>query len=711
MSNHQKETSPWYQTTYRWGQTNLTEIDPIKCDLEFWKKQWEKTKIQGVIINCGGIVAYYPSRFNIQRRAEYLGDRDYFKEFSDAAKASGLKVIARMDIRNVAKSFYTTHPDWFSLDKEGNPIVTQDMYFSCVNSDYYKTFIPNVLSEIIEKYHPDGFADNSWKGLTRNTICYCDNCKDKFQRERGLFLPEAVDWNDPIYCEWVRWGYECRLENWDLFNEVTKKAGGEDCLWIGMMHADAANPGGGFGDIYEMCKRSKIIFSDHQSRNQLNGFEENATSGSQLRLAASEDILVPESMSNYVTGSRIFRLSSSPPAETRMWMINGIAGGISPWYHHISGGQEDRRQFDIPVPIFRWHADCEKYLYNRKELSSVGLIWSQSNGDFYGRNNAAERVTMPWNGFSKAMMKSRIPFIPIHASDIARYESRLNTLILPDIAVLSEPQMDAICDFVHRGGNLVMTGSSATYDKNGNYKGDSRLWEMLGLSSTGEKAGIAGNVSNGLGHYEAHSYLRLPKNRHEIFSEFDRTDILPFGGSFDIVASTGALKPISSYIPPFPIFPPEFSWIRKEQPEVGTIFAGTLSNGARVVYFAADIDRCYGRSALPDHRILLANAVNWASGNSHPIKVQGPGYINCKAYLQENRFVIRSINLSGGNDSGYFEENFPIGPVKILVKKQGFDVKKARLAVSDTAVPFTIEDDCIAITISKIEDHELLIIE
>ena len=56
---------PWYKTTYRWAQTNFTEDDPVKVDLEFWRQQWRRTKTQGVIINCGGIVAYYPSKYEL----------------------------------------------------------------------------------------------------------------------------------------------------------------------------------------------------------------------------------------------------------------------------------------------------------------------------------------------------------------------------------------------------------------------------------------------------------------------------------------------------------------------------------------------------------------------------------------------------------------------------------------------------------------------
>ena len=88
---------PWYQRTYRWGQTNITEIDPIRYDIEWWREHWRRTRVQGVIINAGGIVAYYPSQYPLHYRAEYLEDRDLFADVMAAAREEGLAVLARMD--------------------------------------------------------------------------------------------------------------------------------------------------------------------------------------------------------------------------------------------------------------------------------------------------------------------------------------------------------------------------------------------------------------------------------------------------------------------------------------------------------------------------------------------------------------------------------------------------------------------------------------
>jgi hypothetical protein len=61
--NPPSSAAPWFERIRRWGQTNITEADPLHYDLDFWRAHWRRTKVQGVIINAGGIVAYYPTAF------------------------------------------------------------------------------------------------------------------------------------------------------------------------------------------------------------------------------------------------------------------------------------------------------------------------------------------------------------------------------------------------------------------------------------------------------------------------------------------------------------------------------------------------------------------------------------------------------------------------------------------------------------------------
>ena len=39
------DARPWHQKTLRWGQTNLTEQDPARIDIDFWRAHWKRTAL------------------------------------------------------------------------------------------------------------------------------------------------------------------------------------------------------------------------------------------------------------------------------------------------------------------------------------------------------------------------------------------------------------------------------------------------------------------------------------------------------------------------------------------------------------------------------------------------------------------------------------------------------------------------------------------
>src|ERR1035437_4458264 len=211
---------PWYLRTYRWGQTNITELDPIQYDIAWWREYWKRTEVQGVIINAGGIVAYYPSKSPLHHRAQFLNGRDLYGELTEAAHRDGLVVMARMGFNRTAEGFFQAHPDRFARKSDGQPHRSADKYITCINSPYYDEYLPGVLREIIERSHPEGLTDNSWAGLGRGSICYCDNCERKFRAKGGQPIPRQADWDDPVYRRWILWNYARRTEVWELNNRI-----------------------------------------------------------------------------------------------------------------------------------------------------------------------------------------------------------------------------------------------------------------------------------------------------------------------------------------------------------------------------------------------------------------------------------------------------------------------------------------------------------
>ena len=723
--------SPWYRRTLRWGQTNITERDPVRYDIAWWREYWKRTQVQGVIINAGGIVAYYPSKFPLHRRAQFLGDRDLFGELCRAAHADGLVVFARMDSNRAHEDFYRAHPDWFAIDASGKPFRAGDQFITCINSGYYDEYIPDILREIVERDRPEGFTDNSWSGLGRASICHCENCARKFHEKTRQPLPRGKNWDDAVYREWIQWNYARRVEVWDLNNRVTRGAGGSDCIWAGMNSGSIISQCQSFRDYKEIAARADILMLDHQSRSDASGFQHNGEAGKLIHGLLGWDKLIPESMAMYQAGKPTFRLSAKPEPEARLWMLEGFAGGIQPWWHHIGAYHEDRRAYRTAGPVMRWHRANEEFLVNRAPIASVGVVWSQQNYDFYGRDNVDELVELPFRGITQALIRARIPYLPIHADHLELEAANFSLLILPSFAAMSEAQVSGVRRFVERGGGLIATGETSLCNPWGEPRADFALADLFGVHALESRAAASDATPPKSAGETQHTYLRLlpgsrghveptgtslkpegAAERHLVLRGFEETDILPFGGTLTpLRVDPGATVPLT-FIPSFPIYPPETAWMREPRTDIPGLVLRTGTNGGRVAYLPADLDRRFARDNLPDHGNLLANLVRWAARDHLPLVVEGPGLIDCHLYRQPDRLILHLVNLtSAGYRRQPVDELIAVGPLRVRVTlPYGLRPRKARLLVSARSTALKSGKDWVSFELKSILDHEVVVL-
>src|SRR5690606_18642171 len=96
------------------------------------------------------------------------------------------------------------------------------------------------------------------------------------------------------------------------------------------------------------------------------------------------------------------------------------------------------------------------------------------NMDFFGRDDGGAHVDEPWNGWTQALVRGRIPYVPVHVDDLEREvaELGLKLLILPNLAALSDAQVAALRGFVEAGGSLLGTGLSSLCNEWGEVRED-----------------------------------------------------------------------------------------------------------------------------------------------------------------------------------------------------------------------------------------------
>ena len=118
-----------------------------------------------------------------------------------------------------------------------------------------------------------------------------------------------------------------------------------------------------------------------------------------------------------------------------------------------------------------------------------------------------------------------------------------------------------------------------------------------------------------------------------MLSGFEETDILPFGGVLEPLRVDAGAQVLTTFVPAFPIYPPETSWMREPKTDVPGLILNSTAGGARIAFLPADLDRRFGRDNLPDHGNLLANLVRWSAKDDIPLHVEGAGLIDCHLWV------------------------------------------------------------------------------
>jgi len=181
------------------------------------------------------------------------------------------------------------------------------------------------------------------------------------------------------------------------------------------------------------------------------------------------------------------------------------------------------------------------------------------------------------------------------------------------------------------------------------------------------------------------------------------------------------MKPVATFIPPFPVYPPEFSWMAVPETDIPAIYAGIRPDGGRTVHLTADLDRCLARGRLPDHDKLLAQAFHWLLEDRLPVRIEGPGTLDCRLYAQNDeqgrkRLILHLVNLTGcDGPPGSLAYVPPVGPMKISVRtdrfeKSGYSVPlTVETRVSGERISIVQEKEWMVCALNVIGDHELLV--
>jgi Hypothetical glycosyl hydrolase 6/Beta-galactosidase trimerisation domain/TAT (twin-arginine translocation) pathway signal sequence len=688
----------WVNKPMRWAQLTLVEDDPGKFDPGFWLDYFRRTHSDAVCLSAGGCVAYYPTQVPFHHRSAWLGDRDVFGALVEGCRKQGMVVIGRTDPHATYDDVQAAHPDWIAADAAGRPRrhwASPEMWVTCALGPYNFDFMTDVTREIMARYRVDGIFINRWDG---SGTCYCRHCRENFRAASGLELPPNDDPRQPAHRAYVLWRQERLFELWRLWDGAVREINPDSCV--------IPNTGGGATSSLDMRRIGELaptLMADRQSRRGLMAPWANGKNAKEFRAAMGSKPVVGI-FSVGLDETYRWKDAVQHPAETRLWVAEGVANGMRPWFTKFGGMINDPRWLKPVEDIYAWCHGAEPYLRNVRPLARVAIVYSQQTGWFHLGKGAPNDVDDAALGWYQALVEARVPFEMVHDRLLdAEHLAPYRTLILPNIAALSDAQCGQLRAFVAGGGGLIATSETSLDDEWGTRRADFGLSDLLGATW---KGGLQGPMHN--------AYLRLEHDAAPGNPLLRGLEDAPriIHGVWRVDVAANAVGPASplTLIPSYPDLPMEKVYPRQPRTDIPQVFMRELPGAGRVVYFPWDIDRTYWEVLAVDHGRLMQNAVAWATNEEAAVTVAGPGVLDVTFWRQESSVTVHLVNLTNPMMmKGPIRELVPIGGQRVRVRlPDGLTAKSVRLLVAGTTPEFTQSGGWLEVGVDSITAHEVV---
>lgn len=691
----------WYDRPMRWAQLTLVEDDPGKYDPAFWLDYFRRTHSDAACLSAGGCVAYYPTKVPLHYRSKFLGKSDPFGELVAGCRKLGMNVIARTDPHAAHQDVYDAHPDWIAVDAQGNKRkhwADPELWVTCALGPYNFDFMTDVTREIVSLYKVDGIFSNRWAG---SGMCYCEHCRDNFRKFSGLDLPRTLNPQDPARRQYIVWKEQRLFELWKLWDAEIKKIN-PDASYI-------ANAGGGALselDMKTIGELAPTLFADRQARHGLMPPWANGKNGKEYGATMGRKAIVGI-FSMGVEEAYRWKDSVQSSDEIRLWVADGIAHNLRPWFTKFNGKIIDHRWLKPVEELYGWHYRNERYLRNEKSLARVAIVYSQQTAAFYGGERARAKVEDHALGFYQALVEARVPFDMVHDHLFdAGHVDRYRTLILPNIAALSMAQCRQLSDYVQRGGNLIATHETSLYDEWGVRRNDFGLAKLFGASFDGR---IDTNLHN--------SYLNIEREPRGGFHPLvhgleDATRIIN-GANWVHVRPNAELASVPlTLVPSYPDLPMEEVYARIEHTNTPGVFAREIGR-SRVVYFPFDLDRTFWEVLASDHSRLIQNAISWTTNEEPPLTVEGRGVIDVSLWMQKGSLTAHLVNLTNPMMmKGPVREIIPAPAQRVRIRiPEGRRAGKVQLLVSGNTPRYSVNGNVLSVDLPSVDLHEVIALD
>jgi hypothetical protein len=585
-----QEPGWWMTEPIRWVQTNLRQVDAGLDAKRLAEQLWDM-KANVLLQGMGGIAAYYPTQVEFHYPSPQLPKgSDMFGDVVRELHARKIRVVGRYDLSKTPKAVFDAHPEWFFRQSNGQPVIYNGLYSTCINGGYYRDQALKILAEGLEKYDVDGLFFNMFGNQSRDYsgrevgLCHCDACQKKFRQLYNRDVPEKPD-------------EDYRRFMFTSSREVAKS----------------------IGDLIR-AKRPKAGYF-----NYIQEYTDGIMSESNTAVARPLP-LWPYSASDHVNRARNsqpgkmsvnlnmqfvdfwWRFATVPAQEIKLRAWQNIANGGALTFE-VNGtlDLQDRQALEAVKPIFRWAATNEQYFAGQQSAARVLLLGASAGT---GRTYSEES----YRGAFRLLSEEHIPFA---VADNMDWLGKRDF----DLVIVTDWAPAGLRQYAENSGKVLLLNATPP--------------EFEAPKVIKRENDLRG-------------YVRI--RDHAAFPSLKDIDLLMLSGPFSEVAASGP-APLT-LIPPSMIGPPEFVHIDIKDTSTPAIIETKIGRGS-LTWIPWNLAALYYRHSLPAHAGLFRDLVarlqvrQQIRTNAHPL-------VEMTLMRQKGRTLLHLINLTGHSQTGYF---------------------------------------------------------
>ncbi len=635
-----------------------------------------------LIINAGGIMAFYPTKLENQYINPYMKE-NMLKDVIEKCHNNGIKVITRFDFSRAHESIFKKHPDWFYISPKGERIINDDMYVVSIDAPYEQEVLFEIVEEVIDNYPIDGIFLNMPGYQTRNSYVgvYHGIDQNEYSRKRfsefsnGMVLPRDENLDDPVFRKYLEFKKYSVDDLMKRLNTLVKAKNRQIAICT-------------YGDRYidiirHEAQTNSLPYWPYMSSDNVN----NAKNSYPDHIISNASIQQISFQSRY---------NAIEPEETVIRLYENIANGSGLDMSLMGDFQdyEDERNYDVFRRVYAHHKKYEPYFGKYISPATIAVI---APGAWPAGEPAQE-----YRGIQLMLKESHLQYDIVEDGQIGNLERKLGQyklIILPEITNLSDEGINVITRLCEQGTNLIATNRSFS-------RNPDALLQLFG-------AKIVNKDHVGDGFY-------LNPQEKQLFKRFDKQTLLFWKfnlGLYDFSASDTSFLPI--YTPGRP-GPPEI--IGGHEPSGYKALGIKNHTSSKAALLPINLGKLYFLHGYEQHKNILLDVIDYLYPEANAL-VQTNAPERVEAVLQTfiknvpgnilkeepDGMILHLVNLTGFSGNTYFSP-LPVHDIDFTIKS-GFKPKKIAGMVNTDLIDFTWKDGVVKFSLKSLDEFEGIILE